>query len=261
MTDTSPNPRDDLMHTLFVRPLEQPWNSGADAWRTGHYWLRQPSTCHARLRHGDKLCVERDNPLPRLGPAFTTTVVCTVCAPSTPIPSFQATRSMESDNDAHSGPTVLTMSTRGWKLSKQRCLDRKTHVTTRCHQIRSCNRFWRVYPPAYASRFRVVSLTHWETLRYKVIMSSTAQHFVCTNESSIRESEQSVFIVSLELPSSNIRNPFTIGSPIKSSISCSLWTKVQWECVHCSSCVQVHFRPCKPLRTTGGTNIQISKRK
>ena len=40
-------------------------------------------------------------------------VVCTVCACSTPIPSFQATRSMESDNDAHSGATVLTMSTRG----------------------------------------------------------------------------------------------------------------------------------------------------
>ena len=99
MTDTSPKPSDDLLNALFARPVEQPWNSGIDAQRTGKYRLRQPSTCDVRVRHGDKLCVERDNPLPRMGPAFTTTVVCTVCARSTPIPSFQATRSMESDND------------------------------------------------------------------------------------------------------------------------------------------------------------------
>ena len=88
---------------------------------------------------------------------------------------------------------------------------------------------------------------------------STAQHFVCTSESSIQRSEQSIIVVTLELSSSTIRNPFTTGSPIESSISCSFWTKVQWECVHCSPCVQVHLHPSKPLRTTGGTDIQNSK--
>ena len=90
-------------------------------------------------------------------------------------------------------------------------------------------------------------------------LCSTAQNFVYTSQCSIQRSEQSVFVVSLELPSSTIRNPLTTGSPIESSISCSLWANVQWECVHCSSCVQVHFHPFKPLRTTGGTDIQTSK--
>ena len=58
-------------------------------------------------------------------------------------------------------------------------------------------------------------------------LCSTAQNFVLSGESSIQRSEQSVFVVSLELPSSTIRNPFTTGSPTESSISCSLWTKVQ----------------------------------
>ena len=101
MCDRSPFPHNDLLHALFARPLEQPWNSGVDALRTGSNRWRQPSTYDVRLRHGDKLCVERDNPLSRQRPAFTTTVVCTVCARSTPIP-FQATRSMESHNIAHS---------------------------------------------------------------------------------------------------------------------------------------------------------------
>ena len=52
----------------------------------------------------------------------------------------------------------------------------------------------------------------------------------------------------MKLPSSTIWNPFTTGSPVESSISCSFWTKVQWECVHCSSRVQVHFHPFKPLQ-------------
>ena len=60
-------------------------------------------------------------------------------------------------------------------------------------------------------------------------LCSTAQNFVYTSECSIQRSEQSVFVVSLELSSTTIRNPFTTGSPIESSISCSLWTKVQWE--------------------------------
>ena len=90
---------------------------------------------------------------------------------------------------------------------------------------------------------------------------STAQHFVYTSESSIQRSEQSVFVVSLELPNSTIRNPFTAGSPTEYSISCSFWTKVQWECVYCSSSVQVHLHPFKPFRTTGSTDIQTSKRK
>ena len=89
-------------------------------------------------------------------------------------------------------------------------------------------------------------------------LCSTAGHFVCTSESSIQRSEQSVFTVSMKLPSSTIRNPFTTDSPMESSISCSNWTKVQWECVHCSSCVQVHLHPFKPLRTSRGTKIQTS---
>ena len=90
-------------------------------------------------------------------------------------------------------------------------------------------------------------------------LCSAAQHFVHSNEPSIQRSEQSVFIVSLKLPSSTIKNPFTTGSPIESSISCSFWTKVQWKCDHRSSCVHVHLHPFEPLRTTGGTNIQTSK--
>ena len=62
-------------------------------------------------------------------------------------------------------------------------------------------------------------------------LCSTAQNFVHSSESSVQRSEQSVSVVSLELPSSTIRNPFNIGSTIESSISCSFWTKVQWECV------------------------------
>ena len=90
---------------------------------------------------------------------------------------------------------------------------------------------------------------------------STAQHFMYTSKSSIQRSEQSVFVLSLGLPSSTIRNPFTTGSPIESSISRSFWTKVQRKCVHCSSCVQFYLHPFKPLRTTRGTKIQTSKRK
>ena len=112
-----------------------------------------------------------------------------------------------------------------------------------------------------------VNRNHVSTVMSEVeIMSSfardfhrTAQNFVYTSESSIQGSEQSIFVVSLEVPSSSIRNPFTTGSPIESSISCSFWTEVQWECVHCSSCVQVHLHPFKPLRTTGCTDIQTSK--
>ena len=54
---------------------------------------------------------------------------------------------------------------------------------------------------------------------------STAQHFVHTSESSIQRSELTVFIMSLKLVSSTIC-PFSTGSPIESSISCSIWTKV-----------------------------------
>ena len=43
VTDRSPNPRDCLLHASSARPLEQPWNSGVDAWRTGNDRLRQPS--------------------------------------------------------------------------------------------------------------------------------------------------------------------------------------------------------------------------
>ena len=76
---------------------------------------------------------------------------------------------------------------------------------------------------------------------------TTAQHFVCTSESSIQKSEQSVFVLSMQLPRSTIKNPFTTGSSTESSVACSFWTKVQRECVHCSSCVQDHFHPFKTL--------------
>ena len=82
---------------------------------------------------------------------------------------------------------------------------------------------------------------------------------VHSSESSTQRSEQNVFIVSLKLPRSTIKNPFTAGSPTESTVSCSVWTKVQWDCVHCSSCVQVHLHPFKPLRTAPGTEIKTSK--
>ena len=43
---------------------------------------------------------------------------------------------------------------------------------------------------------------------------------------------------------------------MESSISCSIWTKVQLKCVHCSFCVQVHVHPFKPFRTAHGTKIK-----
>ena len=90
-------------------------------------------------------------------------------------------------------------------------------------------------------------------------LCSATHNFVYTRESSVQRSEETVFVVSLKLPSSTMRNPFTTGCPIESSISCSTWTEVQWECVQCSSCVQVHLHPFKPLRTTHGTEIKSSK--
>ena len=87
----------------------------------------------------------------------------------------------------------------------------------------------------------------------------TAQDFVHSSETSVQRSEQSVFVVSLKLPRSTVRNSLATGCPIEFSISCPFWTKVQWECVHCSPCVQVHLHPFKPLRTTCGTKIQTSK--
>ena len=49
--------------------------------------------------------------------------------------------------------------------------------------------------------------------------SSTAQHLVCTSESSVQRSTQTVFIVTLKLPSST-HSP--TGCSIESSISCSI---------------------------------------
>ena len=90
-------------------------------------------------------------------------------------------------------------------------------------------------------------------------LCSTAQNFVHSSESSFQRTEQSVFVIYLELPSSTVKNPLTTGSPIESSITCSFSTKVQWESVQCSSCVQVHLHPFKPLRTTGGTDIKTCR--
>ena len=41
------------------------------------------------------------------------------------------------------------------------------------------------------------------------------------------------------------KNPFT--------------TKIHWECVHCNSCIQIHFHSFKSLLTTLGSEIQTSK--
>ena len=85
-----------------------------------------------------------------------------------------------------------------------------------------------------------VNVNHVCTVVSEVkILSSFAREFCA--------SEQSVFVVSLELPSCTIKNPFTTGSPTESSISSSIWTKIQWDCVHGSSCVQVHLHPFGPL--------------
>ena len=73
---------------------------------TPRHRTRECRTCvQSRARH----CAKVAQHLPKNS---TVVVVCTVCVHSTPIP-FQATRSMESDSIAHSGATVLTMSTRG----------------------------------------------------------------------------------------------------------------------------------------------------
>ena len=90
-------------------------------------------------------------------------------------------------------------------------------------------------------------------------LCSTTQHLVYASESSVQRSKRPVFVVSFELPSSTIRNPFTTGCSMESSVSCSIWTKVQRACVHCSSCVQVHLHPCKPFRTAHDTKIKTSK--
>ena len=111
-----------------------------------------------RLRHGDKLCVELDTPLPRKRPACTTTGVCTVCARSTPI-CFQATRSMESDNIARTRghslhdehPRVKTVQA---KLSRHG----KDTLNTRCDQMRSCNGFTCVHSTVCAPRFQFSSV-------------------------------------------------------------------------------------------------------
>ena len=89
--------------------------------------------------------------------------------------------------------------------------------------------------------------------------SSTAQHIVCPNESSVQGSAQSVSNIISKLPSSSIKNALTVGSLIESSISCSVWTKVQWKCVHCSSRVQVPCHSLKPLGTARGTKIKTSQ--
>ena len=87
----------------------------------------------------------------------------------------------------------------------------------------------------------------------------TTEHLVYPSESSVQRSKQPVLVVSFELPRSTIKNPSTTGCSKESSISCTIWTNIHLECVHCSSCVQVHLHPFKQLRTTRGTEIQTSK--
>ena len=65
--------------------------------------------------------------------------------------------------------------------------------------------------------------------------SRTAQNFVYTRESSIQRSAQAIFVIALGLPSCTVRNTLTTGRSAESSVSCSIWIKVSWKCVHCSS--------------------------
>ena len=95
----------------------------------------------------------------------------------------------------------------------------------------------------------VVNRDHVATFMFRIEILSSSARDLCsiaqhhTGESSVQRSEQTVFVVSLKLPSSTIRNPFTTDIPIESSIS-----SLQLLC-------PVFFHPFKPLRTTHGTKI------
>ena len=88
-------------------------------------------------------------------------------------------------------------------------------------------------------------------------ISPAPHNTLCPNDSSVQGSAQSVSNINLKLPSSTIKNALTAGCLIESSISCSVWTKVQWKCVHCSSRVQVPCHSLKPLGTAHGPRSKL----
>ena len=94
--------------------------------------------------------------------------------------------------------------------------------------------------PHFLGNF-AVHKSHETTVRcqcrnlYKKFLPHCTKRFEYTGESSVQRSAQAIFIVALTLPSS-IKSALTTGCSIKSSVSCSTWTKVEWTCVHCNSC-------------------------
>ena len=105
-----------------------------------------------------------------------------------------------------------------------------------------------VYPP---------SCPRWKSSHLHAIFAALHKT-VCTPMGlQFRNLSNPIFVVPLELPNSTNRNPFTTGNPRESSISCSLGTKVQWECVHCSSCVQVHLHPFNSDHMAPNPNLQV----
>ena len=139
--------------------------------------------------------VERDRQLPRMGPAFTTTVACKVCASSTPISLFQATRTMErrrcarrrhSSHDEH--PWVKTVQA---TLSRQsKTLPQDVTRCARATRSRVCT------PQLCASRIIAVLLSHWETLRYRVSIrtnrrGTTEESFTIPAQGSHKSNAQS----------------------------------------------------------------------
>ena len=61
--------------------------------------------------------------------------------------------------------------------------------------------------------------------------SGTAQHLVCT--------AQTVFHLNLETAKLHHQESIHHWQSDKTSISCFIWTEVQWTCVHCRCCVQL----------------------
>ena len=90
-------------------------------------------------------------------------------------------------------------------------------------------------------------------------LRSTAQNFVYTIKSS--NSEISAIRFRQILGIAKLHHPESIHHWQSNRIFHLLLLPDQssMECVHCSSCVQVHLHPIKPLRTAGGTDIQTSK--
>ena len=93
-------------------------------------------------------------------------------------------------------------------MSVHQFLKMGSHFDQFCCESGSCSR-------RHVPKRTLCSLLH-------AISAALTQHFAYTRESSVQRSEQTVFVVSLNLQSSTIRNPFTTDCPIESSMSCSI---------------------------------------